>query len=474
MEIKELFNYFLEKEGYLFKNDDKRDELLFEVSKDLFNSRTKKGKIQNDYSFLEFLESSCEGVINEEQLKEDFKNYKSLVLKILEEIPDDYDLKSDLIFNGIDFDNFDDEKNYNAYRSNRIYEVLIEEIKRENDIGEISFDDLNEVINQKFKKYGVDKIEKDSEFTITQLEKYLNEIESIIKESKFKDMAYPDFVLGRMYFRTLRKLFNVYESYGDNEKLEEKYWVLRRGYIKDYIYDRFDFRNELGFISYRINDMNCYEGICKDLKTRKKDGLVEYFLKNYSNVFKNSNNDKYIDGIIKRNFVFFPILMFRSEAGAGGRSIFNPSKGSYEEAIQMIYYFYIYSKNTFKNCEDYLIKDFMFSIKLYFNHYFNDNGITYSFFKILEEYFNSIDEDFYISDLENDYIKKYGFIEHEQFEKVFQNLCKTHLIKKINKTTFIFNFEMEWMIDFDLNGDNIIKERIETMTKNEICRGFKA
>ena len=220
--------------------------------------------------------------------------------------------------------------------------------------------------------------------------------------------------------------------------------------------------------------MNCYEGICKDLKYRKKDGLVEYFLKNYSNVFKNSNNDKYIDGIIKRNFVFFPILMFRSEAGAGGRSIFNPSKGSYEEAIQMIYYFYIYSKNTFKNCEDYLIKDFMFSIKLYFNHYFNDNGITYSFFKILEEYFNSIDEDFYISDLENDYIKKYGFIEHEQFEKVFQNLCKTHLIKKINKTTFIFNFEMEWMIDFDLNGDNIIKERIETMTKNEICRGFKA
>ena len=58
MEIKELFNYFLEKEGYLFKNDDKRDKLFFEVSKDLFNSRTKKGKIQNDYSFLEFLESS--------------------------------------------------------------------------------------------------------------------------------------------------------------------------------------------------------------------------------------------------------------------------------------------------------------------------------------------------------------------------------------------------------------------------------
>lgn len=470
METKELFDYFLEKEGYLFKSKEKKEELLFKVHKDLFNSRTKKGKIQNEYCFLKYLEGSSDDIIDEVQLKEDFKNYKSLVLKILQDVPDDYDLKSDLAFIGIDFDNFDDTKNYDIYRANRIYKVLIEEIKKENDIGEISIEDLNKKINDKFKKYNVVEIEKDTEYVISNLEKYLDEIESIIRESKCKDMLYPDFVLGRMYYRILTKLFSVYESFGDNEKLEEKYWVLRRGLIKDYIYDRFDFRNELGFISYQINDMNCYEGICNDLKGRQKDGLVEYFLKNYSNILNNSKNEKYINGIIKRNFVFFPILMFRTEAGAGGRNIVNPSKRSYEEAIQMIYYFFTYSKNTFKNCEDYLIKDFMFSIKYYFNYYFKDGGITYSFFKILEEYFNIFDDYFYISDLESDYIEKFGFIEHEEFEKAFQNLCKSKLIKKINKTMFVFNFEMEWMIDFDLNGDKIIKDKMIEKMK-EICRG---
>lgn len=462
MEINELFEYFLENAGYYNDNKSykKKQEIKQKMHADITNLKTKRGKLCYDYYFLDKLEGNDLEIIDENKIKEDFESYKELVNKLLKIMPEDYDLKSSLIFNGIDYETFD-ESSFKNYRDNRVHKAIMNEIKRLNDSGEKSVEELNELMESKFKEFNLDIEPPESEKIITKLLGFLDEIDHIVSEKELRQKYgyYSNFLLGRMYLRIVEKLTIIYDSFEDEEKgLKEKHLILKRYLTKDPYEDMLYKNNELGFISYMLKDIETYKEVLNINKYRRKDGLIEYFLNNLTNIFTQDNNFKYIVGIIKRNFFFFPVLLFKCEAGIIGDKVNFPSKGRFEEAIKMINFYVVYLRNTFNMADPHLIKDSMFSIEDYFNFYFNDDGVTYSFFKILEDFYMDDKDIFLIKDLEDKYNEKYGVINHEEFEEIFKDLCKTKLIKKCNQYNFMFNDEMELMTAFDLDGDSFIND----------------
>ena len=475
MEIKELFEYYLENAGYYNDNKsyEKQCEIEQKVHSDITNIRTKKGKIAFDYHLLsELIEN---GSIDDDKIKEDFEEYKELVKKILETMPEDYDLKSTLLFNGIDYETFDEES-FKNYRDNRVHIYIMDEIRTLSDSGTKSVEELNDLLETKLKDYNINLEPPESEKIIVKLLSFLDEIDNIVSEKglRRKYGYYSNFVLGRMYLRIIDKLEVVYCSFEDEEKvLKEKHSILKRYLSKDPYNDMLYKNNELGFISYELNDFKTYKEVNDINKYKRRDGLIEYFLNNLTNIFTKEDNIKYLKGIIKRNFFFFPTLVFKCEAGIIGDNVEHPSKGRFEEAIKMINFYVTYLRNIFIDKDFYIIKDSMFTIETYFNFYFKDHGLTYTFFKILEDFYMDDKDIFLIQDLENTYNENYGVISHEEFNKIFKSLCDTKLIKKCNQHNFMFNDEMELMTAFDLDGNSFIDDGFDD-EEEEIANMVKA
>ncbi len=476
MEFKELFEYYLENAGYYNDNKsyEKQCEIEQKVHTDITNIRTKKGKIAFDYHLLSELMEN--GSIDEDKIKEDFEEFKGLVKKLLEAMPEDYDLKSTLLFNGIDYETFDEES-FKNYRDNRVHTYIMDEIYALNDSGTKSVEELNDLMNKRFKEYNVNLEPPESKKIITKLLGFLDEIDNIVseKELRRKFGCYSNFVLGRMYLRIIDKLDVIYDSFDDEEEvLKEKYSILKRCFSKDPYNDMLYKNNELGFISYELKDSKTYKDVVDVNKYKRRDGLIEYFLNNLSKIFTNEDNSKYLEGIIKRNFFFFPLLVFKCEAGIIGEKVKHPSKGRFEEAIKMINLYVLYVRNIFNDADSHIIKDPMFTIEDYFNFYFKDHGVTYSFFKILEDFYMDDKDIFLIQDLENAYNEKNDSISHEEFNKIFKNLCNTKLIKKCNQYNFMFYDEMELMTAFDLDGNSFIDDGFDDEDEEEITNMVKA
>ncbi len=463
MEIDELYKYYLEKEGCYDENTSakKMYKIMQKVHQDLTNPRTKIGRVCYDYYWLQSLEGNELKEIDEERVKKDFEEYKEVVSKILKNVPDDYDLKAYLIYNGIDYETFDEES-YKNYRDNRYFKFLIKEV---NNLGEeeLSLSNFHEILQEKLKKYDVDFSCPDSDKITKKLNVFLDEIEKIISEKESdeqNDRSYSLFVLGRMYLRIIDRLLVIYDTQDDKDK--EKYILLKKAFDKDCYLDSLFKNNELGFISYKLKEMDTYNEVVKFNKFTNKNGLMEYILSNLSNIFENKNNSKYLRGIIKKNFYFLPFLVFKSEIGIEANSITKTSKGSLEEAIKMINYYVLNIRSMFKEPDEYLIKSYTHTIEEYFNYYFDDNGLTYTFFIYLQEFYMDDKEVFLISDLKNKYLEEYDFISDEEFEVVFKNLCSTKLIKKRNKINFVFDDSMQFMIEFDLIGDTLTNKIFES------------
>ena len=476
MEIKELFEYYLENAGYYNDNKsyEKQREIEQKVHAEITNIKCKKGKIAFDYHLLsELIEN---GSIDEDRIKRDFEEYKELVNKMLKTMPEDYDLKSTLLYNGIDYETFD-EVSFKNYRDNRVHTYIMDEIHALSDSGTKSVEELNDLMEKRFKEYNVNLEPPESEKIITKLLGFLDEIDKIVSEKELRQKfgCYSNFVLGRMYLRIIDKLDIIFSSFEDEEKsLKEKYSILKRSLSKDPYNDMLYKNNELGFISYELKDFNTYEDVIDINKYKRRDGLIEYFLNNLTDIFTKEDNSKYLNGIIKRNFFFFPLLVFKCESGIFGDKVKHPSKGRFEEAIKMINFYVVYLRNTFNNADFHIIKDSMFTIEDYFNFYFKDHGVTYSFFKILEDFYMDDKDVFLIEDLKNSYNEKYDAITQEEFNKIFKDLCNTKLIKKCNQYNFMFNDEMELMTAFDLDGSSFIDEGFDDEEDEEITNMVKA
>ncbi len=464
MDREELKQYFLEKAGINKPgiSEEEIDKINAEFHQGLLDFQSKTTQIFYDYIKLEELEGKDCYVVDEEQIKKDFKEYKKLVLKCLKNIPEDYDLKRELIMNGMDYENINDDS-FNIYRINRIHNVIYKEIDSEYEKGELDGDEHYKIFVEKSEKYNAPFYDPHKDFVISKLNEFLDEIDNRVKKEedlKSKYGWYPFFSLGRMYLRIVDDLNMVYDSF-DVPKINEKYRLLRKNFINDPYVDKFYLRNETGFIGYLVKDMDLYDAVCVCNKEFNKRGLIEYYLSNLNNIFTKDQNSRYINTIIKKNFFFFPLFIFHLESGLDGKEIKNPSKGRYEEAAKMLYLHVIYVRYIYEDADDKLYKEFMFSIKKYFNYYFEDNGLTYSLFKVLEDFYMDDKEIFLISDLEKEYNEKYSPISQEEFEKIFKNLCDVKLIKKCNHLNFLINDEMGFMTQFDIDGDDILKETLD-------------
>lgn len=306
----ELLEYYLEKEGYYDPNktEEEKAEIKQNIRDKFRNHVGEEGEIYQSFLDLMNLEGSQNDKVDEEQFKKDYENYKANALRILKAIPEDYDLKCRLIDLNIDYDNFDDEDSFEAYRYNRIYKIIKREIQEEYYVDELSWDELKDLENEKMDKYHVEDYSQTPHVKMNKFSVFLDEIDEIIKKEGLQEKfgTYSNFVLGRMYLAITKVLYFIYKDCTFGSSFEKEKYDLLKKYIErepnnDIVY----LRNELGFLSYNMNEMKTYKEVCKLNNSNKKDYLVEYVLKNLKNIFVKEDNDKYIKGIIKRNFFFF-------------------------------------------------------------------------------------------------------------------------------------------------------------------------
>lgn len=462
MKFDELFAYFLENEGYKVLNNEKeKKETIEKLKNNLLDINSKEGRIFKDYIQLAKLEGNPNDTINEDQFKRDYENYKTIALRLLNEVSDDYDLKSYLILKDIDYKNFDNENNFKAYRYNRIYKIIVKEIKDENNAIELDLKTYNYLKRVKSFKYGIRYDSSIFNRVITKMNELLDEMDEIIEKRKLKEKyeSYSKFSLGRMHLLTIKRLINFYTEHESvNDYSKEKYDLLIKYLEKDPNDDTLCLRNELGFLSYKINEMETYKKVYKLNDLNKRNDLIEYMLSNLNNIFDKEDKDKYIKEFIKENFYFLPILIYINYVDFKKEDITTYLKGSLKEAIKMSYFFFDYVLESFNNPYEAIVKDSMNNIEAYFNYYFEDYGMTYSLFKILEKnYINR--KDIVIEDLENEYLKNYNSINHEEFLDILNNLYEIKLIKKIDESNFKFNKEeMNFLKKLDLIENKLFKD----------------
>ena len=466
MRFNELLEYFVENEENFDLNDEsKRDECIEKIKKKLEDINSKEGRILKDNIDLIRLEDNSKELVEDNnELRLNYEKYKIIALRLLDAIPDDYDLKSNFIIKNIDYKNFDNEDNFKAFRYYIIKKIVTKEISNENNLSELNSQKINYLKRIKFEKYDVTYSPFNLEDTINKLNNLLNEIDEKVQERGLKEKYgdYSKFSLGRMYLLIIKKMFMLYEQneyeFNHNHS-KEKYDLLVKYLERDPNDDIYLKRNELGYLSFKINEKETYQKVCKLNRLNKKDGIMEYMLCNIENIFENKDNDKYIKDIIKRNFYFLPILIYINVFSFKKEDKDIIKEGSLDESIKMNNLFFDYVIELFNNPYEALVKDSMNNIEAYFNYYFEDHGATYSLFKILEKYSKNIMIEHSINDLESEYIKKYPSTTHEEFLNLFKNLLDIKLIKKFKETYFLFCIRETGLLkNLDSIKDNHFKD----------------
>lgn len=451
MERDDLIIYFLEKEGYSDpkKTKEERDLIANKFFQNTFDPNSKFFKVVNLNQKFEKLWGYENEIIDEETIKKDFEDFKKVVTKLIKLIPEDYFLKGELTYNGIDYETFD-EYSFEFFRWKKKdfeYDCRLEELEWDNSLS----DEEKMLVSIKlFKEHELKRKPNFNKETRNKLYSYLDELESKIKKNKNKYEEYYDlrtFLYGRMYIyiaSCIKDLLNHEEQ----DVLKEKEELYIR-YVNLDLKDNLECLNELGFLAYYLNDKNTYNDVIERNKYFDKRGLIPYFLKYIDKIFQ-KDNDKYIKKIIKENFLFFPCLIFNEGMNKyDDNEIVRPLKGSEKEAYRLIDYCNVYLSDLFNDRNQLLIKDYMKNIKDYFNFFFDDQDLTYFLFRILEDEYMSNEKDIYlIEDIKNQFKIKTRSND-EEFEKCFRNLCNTKLIKKVNQINYQINDGFETFLDLD-------------------------
>lgn len=451
MERDDLIIYFLEKEGYSDpkKTKEERDLIANKFFQNTFDPNSKFFKVVNLNQKFEKLWGYENEIIDEETIKKDFEDFKKVVTKLIKLIPEDYFLKGELTYNGIDYETFD-EYSFEFFRWKKKdfeYDSRLEELEWDNSLS----DEEKMLVSIKlFKEHELKRKPNFNKETRNKLYSYLDELESKIKKNKNKYEEYYDlrtFIYGRMYIYIVSCIKDLL-NHEEQDVLKEKEELYIR-YVNLDLKDNLECLNELGFLAYYLNDKNTYNDVIERNKYFDKRGLIPYFLKYIDKIFQ-KDNDKYIKKIIKENFLFFPCLIFNEGMNKyDDNEIVRPLKGSEKEAYRLIDYCNVYLSDLFNDRNQLLIKDYMKNIKDYFNFFFDDQDLTYFLFRSLEDEYMSSEKDIYsIEDIKNQFKIKTRSND-EEFEKCFKNLCNTKLIKKVNQINYQINEGFETFLDLD-------------------------
>lgn len=451
MERDDLIIYFLEKEGYSDpkKTKEERDLIANKFFQNTFDPNSKFFKAVNLNQKFEKLWDYENEIIDEETIKKDFEDFKKVVTKLIKLIPEDYFLKGELTYNGIDYETFD-EFSFEFFRWKKKdfeYDSRLEELEWDNSLS----DEEKMLVSIKlFKEHELKRKPNFNKETRNKLYSYLDELESKIKKNKNKYEEYYDlrtFIYGRMYIYIVSCIKDLL-NHEEQDVLKEKEELYIR-YVNLDLKDNLECLNELGFLAYYLNDKNIYNDVIERNKYFDKRGLIPYFLKYIDKIFQ-KDNDKYIKKIIKENFLFFPCLIFNEGMNKyDDNEIVRPLKGSEKEAYRLIDYCNIYLSNLFNDRNQLLIKDYMKNIKDYFNFFFDDQDLTYFLFRSLEDEYMGNEKDIYlIEDIKNQFKIKTRSND-EEFEKCFKNLCNTKLIKKVNQINYQINDGFETFLNLD-------------------------
>ena len=451
MERDDLIIYFLEKEGYSDpkKTKEERDLIANKFFQNTFDPNSKFFKVANLNQKFEKLWGYENEIIDEETIKKDFEDFKKVVTKLIKLIPEDYFLKGELTYNGIDYETFD-EYSFEFFRWKKKdfeYDSRLEELEWDNSLS----DEEKMLVSIKlFKEHELKRKPNFNKETRNKLYSYLDELESKIKKNKNKYEEYYDlrtFIYGRMYIYIVSCIKDLL-NHEEQDVLKEKEELYIR-YVNLDLKDNLECLNELGFLAYYLSDKNTYNDVIERNKYFDKRGLIPYFLKYIDKIFQ-KDNDKYIKKIIKENFLFFPCLIFNEGMNKyDDNEIVRPLKGSEKEAYRLIDYCNVYLSDLFNDRNQLLIKDYMKNIKDYFNFFFDDQDLTYFLFRSLEDEYMSNEKDIYlIEDIKNQFKIKTRSND-EEFEKCFRNLCNTKLIKKVNQINYQINEGFETFLDLD-------------------------
>lgn len=451
MDRQELILYFLEKDGYNDpkKTKEERDLIANKFFQNSFNYNSKLFKALNLNQKFEKLWDYEDEIIDEETIKKEFEDFKKVVTNLIKLVPEDYFLKGELTYNGIDYETFD-EYSFEFFRWKKKefeYDFKVEEIKWDSSLSDEKkmFESL-----KAFKEHELKRRPNFNEDARKKLYSYLDELEIKIKRNKKKYEECYDlstFIYGRMYIYIVSCIKDLL-NHEEKDVLKEKEELCRR-YLNLDLKDNLEYLNELGFLAYRLNDKDVYCNVIERNKYFDKKGLIPYFLKNIEKIFQ-KDNDKYIKKIIKENFFFFSCLIFNEGMNKyNDHEIDHPLKGSEKEAYRLIDYCNIYLSDLFNDRIHLLIKDYMKNIKDYFNFFFDDQDLTYFLFRSLEDEYMGNEKDIYlIEDIKNQFKIKTRSND-EEFEKCFKNLCKVKLIKKVNQLNYQINDGFETFLNLD-------------------------
>lgn len=458
MNKEELNEYFLEKAGYYKAYSDYRKQYnisrrVFESSK---NPNSAYGKVLALYNKLEYLEMDNAYLLFEsDELY--FNEYKTTIKNILKIIPNDYDLKKDLILKGIDYKTFDKEtfKNFKSiYYREKIYNEIRCECPEEKDPLK-----LQEYALKKAKKLGFDSLDYYFNFNISKLDDLKDELLNIIKEKEIDEYdfgSFPDFLLGRMYLRIESIYLEDFCNKVDEETLKKRYKILLEIKEHDFYSDYLNIYNEIGFASYHFKDFKTYDYVRALFSTKSKKDVMSYFLKYIEEICDGKNDNlKYIKEIASRNLFFIPMLTFRYGYASNVYNIYQVNKGSFEEACKMTHYFLTYINHSFDNLENIFFKDFFFDLKKYFNFVFLDQELSYIMFKELSNlYMNENKKSYYIDEFKKDFLikNKLRFNDYD-FEITFKKMFESKLIKKCANQSFYFQKGIEILIQIDMDGN---------------------
>ena len=474
MERDDLIIYFLEKYGYNNPNKTKeeRDLIANKFFQNTFDPNSKFFKAVNLNQKFEKLWDYENEIIDEEAIKKDFEDFKKVVTKLIKLIPEDYFLKGELTYNGIDYETFD-EYSFEFFRWKKKdfeYDSRLEELEWDNSLS----DEEKMLVSIKlFKEHELKRKPNFNKETRNKLYSYLDELESKIKKNKNKYEEYYDlstFIYGRMYIYIVSCIKDLL-NHEEQDVLKEKEELYIR-YVNLDLKDNLECLNELGFLAYYLSDKNIYNDVIERNKYFDKRGLIPYFLKYIDKIFQ-KDNDKYIKKIIKENFLFFPCLIFNEGMNKyDDNEIVRPLKGSEKEAYRLIDYCNVYLSDLFNDRNQLLIKDYMKNIKDYFNFFFDDQDLTYFLFRSLEDEYMSSEKDIYsIEDIKNQFKIKTRSND-EEFEKCFKNLCNTKLIKKVNQINYQINEGFETFLDLDFEEKDF--ENSDEFVDLDDIEGLKA
>ncbi len=460
MEAQELKEYFLEEAGYYkaYPDQKKQDNIMQKVNNDALKPETNYAKAIACYNHFEYL---CldDAYLFFKTDEEYFDDFKKTVREILKIIPNDFDLKRELILSGIDFRTFD-AVSFKNFKARYYRKKILENIDLEN--ADYNDPHVFDLPLKRAKEMGFDNLDYFYRIDVYKLDRLKKELHKLIQslDVKLKSDC-PHFLYGRMYLRLEDAYLKLIYTITDDQTVKNRYKILLEIKDADFYTDYLSVYNEIAFASYRFKDYKTQEYVKGLFKTKNKDDVLTYFFNNIENICSDKeDNMEYIKEIISRNVYFIPLLVYKYRLAQNVYNIYSVKKGSIEEACKMTHYFLVYVYKSFNNLEKIFFKDFYFDFEKYFDFAFNDNGLSYIMFKELTNlYMQENKKSFYIDEFKKDFLSKNKLkFNGSDFEITFKKMFDHKIIKKCANSSFYFQKGMEALVEIDLERKPTIKQ----------------